>query len=139
MGDLSGQLFCIVFCFSIIYIVFLRPKFEKMRDELIFDNRVLAFIDGLHLAGIEFGCACFEMRSYVRSQLSKAHRIPGNQCLIEYTTAKGFRYCSQTGNGDHMLFAILCIAQYAKECGNANLVSWCESNMNLARRDGINY
>lgn len=109
---------------------------EKKRNNLIFDNRVLGFIDGLHFSEVvRFGCADFEMRRYVEDQLSKAHKLPGNQFLIEYTTASGQCYCTHTGlHGDHILFAILCIAQYAKERNNAELVSWCESRMLLAHK-----
>lgn len=134
--ELLSGLFLIAF---FVYIIFLKPKWEKARNDLIFDNRVFGFIDGLYLAGIDLGCTDFDMRRYVKDQLSKAHHLPGNQFLIEYTTAQGWRYCSRTDNNDHALFAILCIAQYAKEHCDAEVVSWCESNLILASKAGINY
>ena len=139
MDVFSGLFFDILFVSSIVYVIILRPKFESARNNLIFDNRVLGFVDGLYFAEIKFGCSDSEMRQYVKEQLSKAHQLPGNQFLIEYTTANGFRYFSHIGNGDHYLFSILCIAQYAKDRNNTALVYWCESMMDLARKSGINY
>ncbi len=117
-------------------IVWFQPIRKRHRNNLVFDNRVLGFIDGLYFSEIvSFGCADFEMRRYVEDQLSKAHQLPRNQFLIEYTTSSGQLYCTHTGlHGDHILFAILCIAQYAKERNNAELVSWCESRMLLAHK-----
>lgn len=139
MYDFSGPFFFVLFILSLIYIFRLHSRFEKAENEAEFDNRVLGFVDGLYFAEIRFGCSNSEMRRYVKTQLSIAHQLPGNQFLIEYTTANGWQYCSHTGNGDHYLFAILCIAQYAKDHDNTALVSWCESMMNLASKSGINY
>lgn len=139
MYDFSSPFFFVLFLLSVIYIFRLHSRFEKAENEAEFDNRVLGFIDGLFFSEIRFGCSDSEMRSYVKTQLSKAHQLPDNQFLIEYTTANGWHYCSHTGNGDHYLFAILCIAQYAKDHNSTALVSWCESMMNLARKSGINY
>lgn len=139
MSTIDELLFGLLLAAFFIYIIFLRPKYEKSRNDLIFDNRVLGFIDGLYLADIDLGCTDFEMRSYVKDQLSKAHDLPDNQFLIEYTTAHGYRFHSRTGNNDHALFAILCIAQYAKEHCDAEVASWCEANLLLASKDSIHY
>jgi len=123
-----------------IYIFFLRGKIEEERNNLVFDNRVLGFVDALYLSGVKFGCSDFEMRSYVKSQLSNTHSLPGNKRFFEYTATNGMKYSSTTGlRGDHALFAILCIAQYASECNNTKLISWCESTMESARRISIHY
>lgn len=139
MYDFSCPFFFVLFLLSVIYIFRLHSRFEKAEIEAEFDNRVLGFIDGLYFAEIRFGCSDSEMRSYVKTQLSKAHQLPGNQFLIDYTAANGWHYHSHTGKGDHFLFAILCITQYAKDHDNTALVSWCESMMDLARKSGINY
>lgn len=119
---------------GLIYIVFLKPYFEEKKNALEFDNRVIGFVDSLHLSGIDLGCSEYELRCYLKSQLEKAHKLPGNQSLIEYTTADGFHYCSHLGKEDFKLFALLCIAQYAMEIGNSKLIFWCESRMHEASR-----
>lgn len=124
---------------GLVYLFFIQPKFERYRDNLIFDNRVLGFIDGLYLSGIRFGVPDFHMRSYVKDQLRKAHELPGNQFLIEYTCANGWHFSSHTGTGDHMLFALLCIAQFAKGNEDDELVAWCEEHMILAHKNRIHY
>lgn len=140
MDNLAGILSGTLLIAGLIYIIFLRPLFEKRRNELIFDNQVIAFIDGLYFSGIEFGCPISDMRIYVKNQLSKAHQLPGNQFLIEYTTSNGYRFCSHTSPNDHMLFAILCIAQFAKEYNNDELKSWAEPKMLIAHKEsGLNY
>lgn len=139
MDSLSNWIITLFIVSSLIYIVYFHPKREEEREHLKFDSLVLGFIDGLYLTEIEFGCTAFDMRRYIKQQLAKAHALPGNQFLIEYTTAAGNRFCSHTGNTDHALFAILCIAQYAREQGNTELITWCESMMDSARRNSINY
>lgn len=132
--DILPALFVI---YGILDIAIFQPRRKKRQDDSMFDNRVLGFVDGLHLSEVvRFGCANSEMRRYVAYQLSKAHKIPDNQYLIEYKTASGWCYCSHIGlHGEHELFALLCIAQYAKEYGKADLASWCESKMEIARKD----
>lgn len=130
----------LVIC-SLIYLIFIRPAIEKKRDNAEFDNRVIGFIDGLYLAGIawKYRCTNSEIRNYVRAQLEKAHKLPSNQFLIEYTTEKGRHYCSFTGKNDYQLFALLCVAEYGKFIGNDELVSYCESMMLDASRAGIHF
>ena len=126
-----------------LYRFFLKPKFDEARSNLEFDNRVLGTLDGLHLAsyesGVKFGCTDSELRKYVHCQLEKSHKLPDNQFLIEYTTKRGWFYSSHTGRGDHILFALLCIAQYAQEKNNQQLIDWCESMMQDAERNAKYY
>lgn len=129
MEDVANWIFRILVVAGLLYLVFLRPKFEAKRDNLEFDNLVLGFIDGLCFSGMEFGGSGSELRRYVEAQLSKAHQLPGNECLIEYTTKDERIYRSWTGRNDAKLFALLCVAEYAKEHDLTSLVSWCESNM----------
>ena len=139
MGEVSYVLSALLLIASLAYIIYFRPKFEEDRDNLIFDNRVLAFIDGLYFSGIDFRCSIYDLRPYVEHQLIKAHQLPGNQFLIEYTAKNGYSYCSHTGKNDYALFAILCIVQYAKERDIDHLVSWCESELEHARKYGIHF
>ena len=125
--------------YGILDMLIFQPRREKKRDNLTFDNRVLGFVDGLHFSEVvHFYCP--DMRGYVADQLLQAHQISDNQFLIEYRTASGLIYRSHTGlHGEHELFALLCIAQYAKEYGKDDLVAWCESKMELARKDACNF
>lgn len=134
MGSISGPLFGLLIVACLFYVVFIRPKIEKAREDSDFDSRVLAFVEGLRFSGLDLRA---EILRYVEDQLERAHKLPGNQALIEYTTEQGWCYRSWTGEGDHMLFAVICIAQFGKESGDDELVSWCESMMEDARRAGI--
>lgn len=134
MEDVANWIFGIFVVAGLLYLVFLRPKFEAKRDNQEFDNLVLGFIDGLYFSGMELGCSGSEIRQYVEAQLFKAHQLPGNECLIKYTTKDERIYCSWTGRNDANLFALLCVAAYAREHGQANLVAWCESKMAQASR-----
>ncbi len=122
---------------SLIYIVFLRSKFAQMREDLMFDNRVLGCVDGLLFALESTGTvlvAKSSARSYVKELLAQAHRIPGNQFLIEHTAPDGYTYHSHTGlYGEHYLFAILCLAKYAQDHSKEDLLTWCDSLLNQAR------
>lgn len=140
MDSALGKFIYLLFGVGLIsYMVYFRSLIEKKRNNAIFDERALGFIDGLYLMDVHFRCSCSEMRRYVEEQLAKAHALPGNKALIEYTTSSGWRYYSRTGTGDHTLFAILCIVQYAQERGDSELISWCESVIESARKNGINY
>lgn len=132
MGDLSSILSGPLVIAGLVYIFYFRPKFEKAHSDAAFDHRVLGFIDGLYLSGINFGCSASEMRHYVEHRLAEAHQLPGNQFLIEHVTSQGRIYYSHMGTHDHMLFALLCIAKYAKTRGNDDLLSWCETKMRAA-------
>lgn len=136
MSDISGFISGSLLIFSLVYLIILRPIFEKKRDETIFDNRVIAFVDGLYLGSIawNYKCANSDIKRYVIDQLKKAHKLPSNQFLIEYTTQKGWHYSSHTGPNDYQLFALLCIAEYAKDFGNDELVAFCEERMRDASR-----
>ena len=125
-------LFIFLFIFSFFYIAVLRPHFNQKKNNLIFDNLVLGFIDGLYYSGIRFYCTDFEMRRYVRDHLAAAHKLPENKHYFEHTTPNGYRYCSRLIPGEHQLFALLCLAQYAKEYDHSQLLSWCETKMNDA-------
>lgn len=119
---------------ALLYVFILRPYLEKKADELEFNNRSLGYLEGLYYGDIELGCSVSELRSYLESQLEKAHTLPGNQSLIEYTAGNGYRYCSHTGRDDYKLFVLLCIAQYARNHSNTHLVDWCESKFQEARK-----
>ncbi len=127
---------CLLVFFGIFYSVFLLPKRKEQRDWLIFENRVLAVIDGLSLSGMRFGCADFEMRSYASYLLDKAHELPGNQTLLSHTPTyqSDVTYHSHTGlHGDHLTFALLCIIEYGKEHDNIELISQCEQMLKESR------
>lgn len=138
MHDSSVILFGLFIICIVVCSVFFASKREKVRADLEFDSLVLGFVDGLLFSGLicEY-IADVNIRRYVEDQLSKAHQLPGNQALIEYTTEQGRRYYSWTSKNEHALFAILCIAQFSKKYGESELTSWCESVMEEARRVGI--
>lgn len=132
---------------ALVWLIYLRPKFERKKDALIFDNRVLSFIDGLYLSGMRFGCADFEMRSYVARLLRKAHALPGTEHLIEHAISvpqwpklDGMIFRSHIGlHGEHISFAILCIIEYAKEYDKHDLLVQCDQLLTEARQMGVNY
>lgn len=125
MNDLL--IYGILFVVGISYLIYFRPKWEEKRDALIFDNRVLATIDGLYLSGMNFGCSDFAMRNHARHLLEKAHALPNNQFLLEHTRANGYTFRSHMGlYGDHINFALLCIIDYAKVDENEDLIKQCE-------------
>ncbi len=120
---------------GLVYIIYLRPKYEKLSDDRAFDDCALGYFDGLQFPDkFRFGD---DLRRHLEEQLAKAHSGPSNRALIEYTAKNGFVYRSWTGRKDYHLFVILCIAQYAKEYDRPELVEWCESVMEDARRAGI--
>ena len=134
MGSISGPLFGLLIVACLFYVVFIRPKIEKAKEDSDFDSHVLAFVEGLRFSGLDLRT---EILRYVEDQLERAHKLPGNQALIKYTTEQGWCYRSWTGEGDYMLFAVICIAQFGKDNGDYELFSWCESMMEDARRAGI--
>lgn len=138
MHDSSVILFGLFIVGVVVYHFFLESKQEKVRADLEFDSLVLGFVDGLFFSGLNLKyTTALDIRRYVEDQLSKAHQLPGNQALIEYTTEQEQCYRSWTSKNEHALFAILCIAQFSKEHGDSGLTSWCESVMEEARRAGI--
>lgn len=147
MDNVSGLLTGLLVIAGLVYVIFLRPRFEDKRDALIFDNRVIAVIDGLYLSGMKFGCTDFEMRSYARRLLKKAHSIPDNQTLLSHTIVApdrpnidGWTFDSHTGiYGDHIVFALLCLIEYGKETGHQNLITQCEQLLLDARQMKIHY
>ena len=147
MDNISWLLSVLLVIASLVYVIFLRPKFEDKRDALIFDNRVIAVIDGLYLSGMKFGCTDFEMRSYARRLLKKAHSIPDNQTLLSHTIVApdrpnidGWTFDSYTGiYGDHLVFALLCLIEYGKETGNLELIAQCEHLLLEARIMAVHY
>ena len=129
-----GPLMAFLIGYAILYVVYLNPKATAKRDASLFDSRVLGYIDALYTADVPFHCTDSEMRRYVSQQLEKAHALPDNHLLIEYTTKKGHHYSSHTGlHGEHALFAILCLTQYAQAYGHDDLLCWCESAIPTAR------
>lgn len=128
MEDFAGTLSGMLMLAALFYVIFLRPKQEKRRDQITFDNRVLGFIDGLYASGMKFGCTDFEMRAHARRLLEKAHALPSNQLLLEHTCSNGFAFRSHTGlHGDHICFALLCIIDRADPERDAELISQCEA------------
>ena len=121
------------------YLFYFRPKFDNKHADEAFDNLVLGVIDGLILADVPAGLCANDLRSYVRRNLAGAHKLPDGEYLINYTATNGFRYTSQTGRGDHILFAILCLVRYADDTSNAKLLAWCEANLEAARKGGFNW
>ena len=125
---------------ALTYIIFLRPKFEVKRNDLIFDSRAMGFLDALILSGMRFRCTDSEMRHYIENQLEQAHKLPRTETLITHTNKRGFTYRSRTGtHGDHILFVILCILQHAKEHDDNELLSWCEEKLEYGRTFSFNY
>lgn len=134
---------CAVFIYAFLDLLVFQNMRERKRDRLAFDNRVLATIDGLYLSGVRFGCTDFEMRSYAKKLLEKAHALPSNQTLLDHTisargsTFHGSVFRSHTGlHGDHITFALLCIIEYAKDHDNQKLVTQCEQFLIEARHMG---
>ena len=130
-----------------VYIFFFKDKFEEKRQNLIFDNRVLGFVDALYLSDIKFGCTDFEIRTYVKQMLEKAHSLPGNETLLTHTIShierpnvQGWIFESRTGtHGEHMIFTLLCIIEYAKACNRPDLIAMCEEMLFEARLHVIHY
>ena len=119
---------------TIIYLVYFRPKLEDAEEKRIFDNRVLGFVDGLYASGMKFGCTDSEMRIYVTQMLNKAHKLPGNQTLLEHTIRSpnrpgidGRTYRSHIGlHGEHIHFALLCIIHRVDSYYRADTIVQCE-------------
>ena len=124
---------------ALSYLVYFKPMLEKRKANAEFDNLVLGVIDGLYLMGVPFRCPAVDMRSYVLRQLNAAHKLQSDQTLLNYKAVNGFQYRSLTASGDHTLFAVLCLVRYAAECGNQELLDWCESHLEPARQNGIGY
>lgn len=124
---------------ALIYIASIEPRAREKKARYAFDNRAIAFLEGLNLAEEFPHRYIYELRPYVKQQLEKAHKLPGNQILIEYTTAKGHYFSSYTGPNDYALFTILCIAQYAQIYEISDLTVWCESRMIDARNLGSRF
>lgn len=119
----------------IVYVIFIRPKLEDRERDASFDNLVLGVIDGLVLADIPVGFCISDLRSFVKGQLASAHKLPDTEALINYTAANGYRYSSYLGSGNHTLFAVLCLVRYAIDTSRPELLEWCESNLERARRN----
>lgn len=135
--------FLVIFIAMFSELIYFGPTRERKRNNLIFDNRVLATIDGLSLAGMNFGCADFEMRSHARRLLEKAHALPDNQLLLEHTisapdtTRHGLTFRSHTGlHGEHIAFALLCIINYTD---NPELIQQCERLLTQSSHTQIHY
>lgn len=119
------------------WVFYFRPKHDIREDSRIFDNRVLATIDGLYISGMKFGCTGFEMRAHARRLLEKAHALPDNQTLLSHTIYdpesgwNGHTFHSHIGlNGEHITFALLCIIDYTDD---SELVAQCEGFLREAR------
>lgn len=147
MVDLSDFLCSIFILFALFYIVYLKPKYEKKRHDLLFDNRVLGFVDAVYFMwecseapGFRFYCSNSQLRDYIRTQLEKAHSLPDTKLLIRHTVRSGYCYSSHIGlHGEHTVFALLCMIQYAKETDNDQLLYWCESHLALASKNNIQW
>ena len=117
-------IFAVLVLALLAWLVYFRPRQKAAHDALVFDNRVLATIDGLYLSGMKFGCTDFEMQGHARRLLEKAHALPGNQTLLKHTCPNGYTYHSHTGlYGEHITFALLCIIDYADD---KQLIAQCE-------------
>lgn len=129
----GGIMLCLLVT-AFAYLFYFRTYFEEKRNILIFNNRVLSVIDGLYLAGVNLGCTDFEMRSYAKDLLAKAHALPGNEMLLEHTVIDsgipaidGFTFRSHIGtHGGHITFALLCIIDRAKKYDKISVVHHCE-------------
>lgn len=145
MEDFAGLLSGILMLAALFYIIYLQPKQEKRREQLIFDNRVLATIDGLYLSGMKFGCADFEMRAHARRMLEKAHALPDGEYLLSHTitmhsAGRGRFFRSRIGlHGEHRHFALLCIIDRADPHYNAELIAQCEEALLLSPDSVISY
>lgn len=122
----------------IVYVIFILPKIEDRKSNDAFDNSVLACIDGIFFADVRFRCIPKDVRSYASSRLSSFRRTPGPG-YIEYTTSSGQRYSCHFGPGDHMLCALIFIAEYADQIGNDDLVAWSESQLHEAHIRSAHY
>lgn len=145
MEDFAGTLSGMLMLAALFYVIFLRPKQEKRRDQITFDNRVLATIDGLSLSGMKFGCADFEMRAYAKRMLEKAHALPDGQYLLSHTitthpVGRGRFFRSRIGlHGEHMHFALLCVIDRADPYYNAELIAQCEEALLLSPESQTSY
>ena len=113
MLSFEGLFFILFFC-AAVYSFYYEIKGKEKAENRDFDNRVLGFIDGLRFPGIDFKCTNYDLHQYIEEQLALAYKLRRNQFLVEYTTSQGWHYTSYTGKKDYALFAILCIAEYAK-------------------------
>lgn len=120
------------------YLFYFRPKLDERSKNIAFDNSVLACIDGIFFADVRFRCIPKDVRSYASSRLSSFRRTPGPG-YIEYTTSSGQRYSCHFGPGDHMLCALIFIAEYADQIGNDDLVAWSESQLHEAHIRSAHY
>lgn len=136
-------IFGVVVIALLAWLIYFRPKNQDKNDALIFDNRVLATIDGLYLSGMKFGCTDFEMRAHARRLLEKAHTLPDNEFLLEHTITdpnsnwNDYTFRSHIGlYGEHITFALLCIIDHAD---NEELIVKCEQLLIQARHTQIPY
>lgn len=127
----SGVLIAFVF----LYAFFISPSIKSRIHASHFAGRVAGVIDCLYISGVHFGCADFEMRSYVNSELKKAKQLPGNAALAEYVASNGFIY--RAYSGDAVLFALICVLKYAHSNCNCALISRCEPLLEEARRQDV--
>ena len=125
--------------FSLFYLFIIRDITERRKEQLIFDNSSLGFVSALYLINIPLHCSLHEIESYIKDQLALAHKLPGNEFLLEYTTPAGYTYRSHTSQNDHALFVILCLVQYAKEHNNNDLLAWCNANIVSASKLHIHF
>jgi hypothetical protein len=123
----------------IVYVIFILPKIEDRKSNDAFDNRVTGCIDGIFFADVRFRCIRRDVRSYAGTKLSEFRRRADGPGYIEYTTTACQRYSCHFGTGDHMMFALICIAEYAAMDENPELIEWCELQMVEARINGANY
>lgn len=139
MGGFSGGVSFTILIASLAYIFYVKPRYEAERNEFVFCKQVLAFIDGLSFSGITAHCSIYDLRPFVEHQLSESRNRPGNQPRIEYTTSNGHRFTAYSGKNDHVLFAVICVALYAQDYSNRDLIAWCESELEHARKFGIHF
>lgn len=109
----------------LLWAAWFRPGINKKAHLSEFRSRVLGVVDGLYLSGMDFKCADFEIRAYVKDCIDKLASLPGNVPYAEYTRSDGWVYSAY--NSDHVLFALICILEYANDDENDNLVLQCES------------
>lgn len=149
MDIVFGTLVFVFLAYAFAEMIYFSPKREEKKEALIFDNRVLAVIDGLYLSdsGINFRCTEKQMRSYASLLLEKAHALPGTKTLLSHTIAYldhpnviGRTFHSRIGtHGQHIVFALLCIIEYGKDHDNLELIKQCEQLLLTAHTMGATY
>lgn len=124
-----------VFCFA--ELIYLEPHRKKKLSHAEFDGRVFGFIDALFLDGFRYHCRAADLHNHARLWLDKAQA--NQDIILMHTAPNGHRWSAHTSTGEHAIFAVLCIIDYAKSTNNAELLSWAESMLSLANSVSHSY